>query len=57
MKNKSNKISILKKARAILREQAKKLKQFHFWSPRSNRIDKNRKAIDNKYWCRDKDNN
>jgi 8-oxo-dGTP pyrophosphatase MutT (NUDIX family) len=53
-KKKSNRIEILKKARAILREKAKKLKQFHLWYPRSNKMDKNKKAIENKNLCRKK---
>lgn len=53
-KKTNNKIEILKRYRAILREKAKRLKQFHLWRRPSQKIDKNKKAIDNKRKCREK---
>ena len=51
-KKKYNKIDILKRARGIRRELAKKKKRFHLWWPKSNTLDKNKRAIENKRKCR-----
>jgi len=51
-KKKYNKIDILKRARGIRRELAKKMKEFHLWWPKSNKLDKNKRAITNKKKCR-----